>query len=218
MDFADALSEAPYPGRGFLVFRTLDGLCVLYWLTGRSEASKRRTLEARGDDLFAVDLVGDGDDPLRHYRAARRAQVIDVIGNGDHVDQVFGDVTGGLSFSAAISKMKPEPDSLFTPRIIAVVYRETESVRVGAAISDDRSRRVQHVAEDIGSLKAGSGVLLCTYRGDPESPKSWASPTIIESAPTLDEQFDFAWSSLDPAVRVVMAGRPLDVNGAWSVR
>jgi IMP cyclohydrolase len=141
-----------------------------------------------------------------------------VIGNGVHVDQVFGDITGGSSFSAAISKMKPEPDSLFTPRIIAVVDRKTESVRVGAAISDDPPRKVQHIVENIGCLNAGSGVLLCTYQGDPENPKSWAAPTIIESAPTLDEQFDLAWSSLDPAVRVAMAGRPLDVDGASSVR
>lgn len=68
------------------------------------------------------------------------------------------------------------------------------------------------MVENIGCLNAGSGVALWTYRGDPENPKSWAAPTFIESAPTLEEQFDIAWFSLGAAVRVVMAGRPLHVQ------
>lgn len=111
--------------------RTAGGLCALYWLTGRSQASKRRTLAPRGNDLFAVDLVGDGGDLLRHYRAARRSQAIDVIGNGVHVDQVFGDMTRGSTQTLPLLL-----DDFF-------VRFDDERTRAGIVILEEMSSKMQ---------------------------------------------------------------------------
>ena len=69
----DALLSRPYPGRGCLVGRTLDGhLCFLYFLTGRSSASRGRELRVTpaGDVAVRDKHAAGTPDELRHNLAA----------------------------------------------------------------------------------------------------------------------------------------------------
>src|ERR1700728_2021324 len=117
MDLEKALADSPYPGRGLLVGRTDYGLVALYWVTGRSEASRERRFVPRGTELHIEGTSGADDDPLRHYQAAGIFGRHLVVGNGRHV----GDMGLGLADDSATpppQPLDPEPDPpLFTPRI-----------------------------------------------------------------------------------------------------
>jgi hypothetical protein len=87
----ELLASRPYPGRGVLVARTLNGSrCFAYFVTGRSEASQRRRLVVRDGGEIAVEdsASGNASDPLRHYVAAVARGKVVVVGNGSHVTPI----------------------------------------------------------------------------------------------------------------------------------
>ena len=113
-----ALKANDYPGRGLVLARTdRDGICVVYFLTGRSRASRERVLVRDGDALDARPRSATGFDPLRHYRAATVGPDWCVIGNGGQVDAV-NDVWAALpaDLRVAAAVIEPHsPDPLRTP-------------------------------------------------------------------------------------------------------
>lgn len=57
-----------YPGRGVIAYRDMDGeLWWLYFLTGRSDASRSRRLRFTVDHLEAEPTASTARDDLRHY-------------------------------------------------------------------------------------------------------------------------------------------------------
>jgi IMP cyclohydrolase len=218
MDVASVLSEAPYPGRGILICRTKnDGLCAIYWLSGRSEASRHRSLVQDGINLLAVSLDGASDDPLRHYRAAHHGRRYDVIGNGDHVDEIAGALHRGELPASAINRLTPEPDSLGTPRIVSVVDRSTEGVIVGAARPNPSGEGIEHALLHAECISEGTGILVATYKGNPTNPSSWATPTWTDVSKGLGEILHSVWEAIPPSFRVAIAGRQLGDEGAWII-
>lgn len=215
----EALTGAPYPGRGLAVVRCgNDALALLYWLTGRSQPSRERVLRADGLDLVVQDRnTRRAFDPLRHYRAARRVQRYDVVGNGDHVDHMavaLDDQAGAID---AWWNEQPEPDPpLHTARILAIVDRTSEVAYLTAA------RRgpvgvAEHVGVRVAEVPSGGGLAMVTYRGDPAQPEPWAEPVWIEVAETLDDQLVATWEALDARYRVAIAGRYLEGDATWTI-
>ena len=220
VDLTEALTAAPYPGRGLAIVRCGNGaLGVVYWLTGRSTPSRERVLRASGPDLFVQDRRrGQASDPLRHYRASRQVHGYDLVGNGDHVDHLAAALEQRAGAIAAWWAEQPEPDApLHTARLLGVVERTSETVYL-AAVRRGTADVAEHVGLRVAELPPGRGLAMATYRGDPGAPHVWAEPIWIEAAPALEDQLAATWAALDPRFRVAVACRSLEADATWTVR
>ena len=214
MDLARALANSPYPGRGLLVGRSDYGLVALYWISGRSEASRRRRLVTRGTELHVEHVSGDRTDPLRHYQAAGIFQHHFVVGNGRHVAEI-GKGLADRSASELLELLEPEPDPpIYTPRIAAVVHLSSEAATFGAATSSPEGP-TSHNLLTTDDFDLGTGLLLATYHGSAEQPSPWGIPTWVEFAPTLEEQISMTWDVLDGELRVALASCVL--GSLWNI-
>jgi hypothetical protein len=117
----ELLGTRPYPGRGLAVAKTRQGaLQVVYFLTGRSDASRSRAIAIlpNGDVAVQDTTSTSCHDALRHYVAVARRQNWLVVGNGDQVVPLAEDLAGGTSITAAWSRHSNEPDPpIYTSRI-----------------------------------------------------------------------------------------------------
>lgn len=209
LGLAEILAGRAYPGRGVLGFRTASGdLCLGYFLTGRSEASRDRELTTEpGGDVVVRGRGSDAStDVLRHYAAvARRGETL-VIGNGDQVVPLSESLAAGVEPLAAFSAYQFEPDPpIFTPRIW-LVTRTTDRPELlfGAAVRNARGTdEADHVAWAVAGLQPGDGVLLTTYEGTAaEVTTSRAPVDFAFSADGPQSLLDGLWDLLDPALRV----------------
>ncbi|MFF7603515.1 IMP cyclohydrolase [Streptomyces mirabilis] len=200
----------PYPGRGVLWAKTLNGaLCGGYFLTGRSAASKARAVR-RGDGELIVSPTGESEhDPLRHYVAARERGGWLVFGNGEQVAVVSDRLQEARSPIEALSGLEYEPDPpIFTPRITVVAdLRSGREAWFGAA---RRSRGVRSAADvltlAVRDLEPGDAVLMATYRSDGHVVAT--GEPFLEArteAGDQDELLEELWGALPPELRVAVA-------------
>lgn len=218
MDVTEALARTPYPGRALLVARhAADGLCLVYLLTGRSSASRERVLVADGEELLVRPTGPQAADPLRHYRAVRRAAGYLIAGNGEHVDQLAALVDDNVAPHDALWRLRPEPDALGTARIAAIVDLSGGEILVGAARALPGPDGFDHVTLRVGDVPTGWGCLIATYAGAPDAPSVDARPAWVEVGGSLDDGVASAWSVLDPRFRVAVAGRAVAPVAPWVI-
>jgi IMP cyclohydrolase len=208
-EFADALAGNDYPGRGLVLARTArQGICVVYFMTGRSPASRDRVLAREGDALYVRPRSATGFDPLRHYRAVTVGPDWCVIGNGDQVDTVTANVKT-LPPAAAVQGIEFEPDPpLRTPRITVVVPREPGPMlmaRSRASVLDPGRTLVSTVTVD--DLAPGRGLLTTTYLSWDQEVVSTSHPPaeVAVTAAGADDLLDIVWSALPADLRVAAA-------------
>ena len=216
------LADRPYPGRGVLLARADDGaLGVVYFLTGRSEGSRRRALAVRaGGDVAVEDTSSGPHDALRHYVAVARRGTWLVVGNGDQVVPLAESLSSGESVAQAWGAHTFEPyPPIFTTRVwVALDASSDADGVVGAAKRSGRSldsgdASTDHLAWTAGHVAPGTGVLMTTYDGSTSEVRSTAAPVDVAApAATLEALLDQVWDGLDPALRVaalaVDAGSP----------
>ncbi|MER5185582.1 IMP cyclohydrolase [Streptomyces sp. NPDC002896] len=199
-----------YPGRGVLWARTLSGaLCGGYFLTGRSTASKARTI-CRGDRELIVSPTGESDhDPLRHYAAARERGGWLVFGNGEQVGVVSDRLQETGSPTQALGGLEYEPDPpIFTPRITVVAdLSSSRDAWFGAARRSRSGRTATDVLTlAVRDLEPGDAVLMTTYRSDGHHVAT--GEPFLEArtgAADRDELLQELWGSLTPELRVAVA-------------
>jgi IMP cyclohydrolase len=97
-EFAE-LSRNSYPGRGFVVGLAPSGINVyqVYWITGRSIASRNRVLvrTARGVDARFRTPQPGVDQSLFEYAAMRDSHGLHVVSNGVHTNTILEGITRG---------------------------------------------------------------------------------------------------------------------------
>ncbi|MFC8426356.1 IMP cyclohydrolase [Streptomyces sp. NPDC057236] len=210
-DLSTHLSGNRYPGRGILYARIRSGAHVVaYFLTGRSPASRERTLHIAGDDLVVAPSAAAGHDPLRHYTAAENAGDWLVVGNGEQVTQVADRVRAGAPAQLALGDLEYEPDPpIHTSRVTALVSRD--GGRVGVLGAARRSRGGGRAAADVMTLTVrdlapGDAVLLTTYDSDGDSVAT-AAPYVEcgIAAEHADGLLDEIWAALNPKLRIAAA-------------
>ncbi len=228
MTLRDRLGE--YPGRGLLLHRDGSGrLGWVYFVTGRSDASRRRTVRSAGDALLVVP-TGEvrPHDALRHYACARLAGDRLVVGNGDHVDAVARCLEEGTDVGGLVASLEPEPDPpLCTPRLCAVVGGGAGGgggavgggAVGGGAVGGGATVVTVHRAEGRAVRRAAPvarrrawATLVTTYDGSRARPRGVARMQEYPEARPFDAVVDDLWGSLEGDLRVLaVAGRGADL-------
>lgn len=193
-----------YPGRGLGLFRgPNDGIRWIYFLTGRSAASRSRRFRV-ADGSLVVEATDESTthDSLRHYVCAALVNAGErlVIGNGEHVQHIASALGAGGTPEAAAADLEPEPDPpIFTPRISLVVgASDALSIVVRRGPDGNVARRVAQVTPRRSEL-----VVLHTYGGSLESPYGSAPEFRLALSDDLSPT-NALWSALDPDLRVMM--------------
>lgn len=200
-----------YPGRGIAVHRHHDGrLEWLYFLTGRSDASRQRTLHAVADRVTVVPIDADGaHDDLRHYSCVRAIGPTLVIGNGDHVDHLADGILAGRTAADLLDDIDPEPDPPISTARIAVVAtgnatgsEQLDPVLVLAArAAGGGTERLL----DAVDLAAGEGVIIHTYGGGVDDVTTDATIHRFDAGGPGTDVAGRLWHALDPELRVAVA-------------
>ncbi|UWE07611.1 IMP cyclohydrolase [Actinacidiphila bryophytorum] len=221
-DVGAVLAGNPYPGRGVVWARTLDGrLAAGYFLTGRTAASQGRCLRLHGDELVVAALGEPGHDPLRHYTAARQRGDRLVYGNGEQVAQVADRLAAGATPTEALGGLAYEPDPpVFTPRITVVADLRDGAAWFGAARRPRGTRTGADVMTlALAELAPGDALLMTTYRSDGRTPAT-AEPYVEARTAATDrhELLTTLWSALPTDLRVAATTfEPDQLSGAGIV-
>jgi IMP cyclohydrolase len=209
MRLEDNVSD--YPGRGLIHMVDTAGVSTwVYFITGRSDASKARRVRADPDGLVVVPTEHSADsDALRHYACARWANDILVVGNGDHVDVIASGLKQGHSLKQITALIDPEPDPpIWTPRIALAMGSKVHFISVSR--SDDKIAR--HIRET--PREPGVASVLTTYSGtaiEPTGNAPFAEAPELRSAQTMCE--DLFYAHLTEQHRVLLvAGSPTPVS------
>jgi IMP cyclohydrolase len=211
------LEQNSYPGRGLVVARTpSDGLSVVYFMTGRSVASRDRVLVREGDSVYARSRSASEHDPLRHYRAIAVGPQWCVIGNGDQVDTVAARLES-MGAPEAVQGIEYEPDPpLRTPRITVIASRQAGTpLYVSAARASLLDPATTHLTcLTINGLPEGCGVLTTTYHATgSEIDTSRPSTEFTTAAGSASELLAEVWDSLAADRRVAaLAVQPTSRN------
>ena len=197
------LALPEYPGRCVVVYRDpRAGLWWLYFLTGRSEASRDRRLRYSVDRLLVEPSAPAAHDDVRHYACTRSSSVGVVVGNGDHVDVL----ASAPELTSAVQEIEPEPDTpIHTPRI-AVVLPAGSAVAQVVAVRRRHQRIDRRVAPV--TLDRGEGVALHTYGGTAGAISVDAAPRCFEADVDMPQLASAIWSGLDPSLRIALAYGP----------
>ncbi|GAB3758238.1 IMP cyclohydrolase [Microlunatus parietis] len=204
------LADNDYPGRGLLVARTpADGLCIVYFMTGRSAASRERTLVLDGASLYARPRGVTEHDPLRHYRAATIGPAWCVVGNGDQVDTVITRLAT-MEPATAVQGIAYEPDPpLRTPRITVVASRTAGGPMLiaGSRASVLAPEQTYVSTLTVGDVAVGSGILTTTYLSQDRHVVSTHQPPseVTVAATDAETLLELVWSSLADDLRVAAA-------------
>lgn len=193
----------PYPGRGVIALRDADGeLWWIYFLTGRSEASRDRALVVTEDRIMVVPTdERSRPDPLRHYSCVRRADATIVVGNGDHVDAITAALLDGRGLEQVLPGIDPEPDPpINTPRIAAALGTEQLEVLAVRDVEGTTVRSLETV-----TLEPGAGIALHTYGGGADPVTVDARPHPFSVDGRIEQWADAVWDALRPELRVALA-------------
>jgi IMP cyclohydrolase len=212
-DLIDVLAERDYPGRGVALGRDVNGTgFALYWLTGRSAASRERYLDVHAGAVDVKDASDGPRDALRHYTAVRQSASALIVGNGDQVTPLFERVTAGTPFEAAVRDIAYEPDPpIFTPRITAYATRAEDGgmrdVCVSGAVPvsgwpGQAQQRTVHVA----ALEPGQSIAITTYTGDAATPAPSGIALNASVGDTWQAVAEKLWAALNPQYRVALIG------------
>ncbi|MGL4173482.1 MAG: IMP cyclohydrolase [Actinomycetota bacterium] len=208
------LSRREYPGRGLALGRDSDGAAFgAYWITGRSEASRLRSIILGEQDVVVHDLTGGPVDSLRHYTAATRDAHRVILGNGTQVRELTDAVTTGTDFQLSTRNMEYEPDPpIRTPRIVgqALLTSDLDQIVVASSGANPfQLAQSQVVSLHDSHVAPGQCLALCTYRGTVEEPQACGQPmNLAVDRPWPDLQ-PVLWDALNPRVRVAAMVFPL---------
>ena len=197
----DAQSFGAYPGRGLVHLVDADGsVWWLYFITGRSPASRARRVAVSGSDLLIESTDVDvADDPLRHYACLRPIDGGVVVGNGDHVEVLADRLRNGEPLGAIVDAIEPEPDApIFTPRIALVLDDRSRSV----AVCQDGDRVVRRIEQIERTPQVAT--VLTTYSGPIDSPRGDAPSFALSEQRRISELAQGIFKEALPATLTVL--------------
>ena len=201
------MNLSPYPGRGVLIGRGRDQRHFwIYLITGRSEASRQRSLAVTPSSVLVNPLDPDTQaDDLRHYACVTVRPITTVVGNGAHVDVIAERVQRGDAFTRIYEDLRPEPDPpIHTPRIAVAHGPQTW---IGTVWHDGiAERRLTRRLE----VAVGTADLITTYDSDGVEVRPASQVSHLVAIDSLEATLGSLWASLDRRYRVLAAGGYFD--------
>lgn len=214
-DLCALLRENPYPGRGIVLGRSLDGkrAVMVYFIMGRSENSRNRVFEETADGIRtrAFDEGKMTDPSLILYHPVRVVEGTTLVTNGDQTDTIADALRSGRSFAQALRTRTFEPDGPnWTPRISGAMgpgggYR--------LSILKNGGGGCQRFFFEYDAPVPGTGHFISTYEtdGDPlPSFRGEPRPVALgdESARALADRI---WDALSAANKVSLFVRTAEL-------
>lgn len=220
------LLENVYPGRGIVLGKSSDGQSLLqvYWIMGRSQASRNRRFVQEGPTVrteAALPEQAGGDPELLIYTAMRELSGHYLVSNGDHTDTLAEEIGRGRSFPEALMKRSHEPDEPnWTPRIAGsfVLEQGQASAWLGIVKAHPFDPEVS-IREffHYDRLYPGYGWCLTTYRGSGVPlPSFQGEPYLLPLLGDPDRLPDALWNHLNEENRVALALKSIDIHTGQS--
>lgn len=229
MKIQELLGQNPYPGRGILLGKNLEGRILLsYFIMGRSENSRNRvfvrtdadTVETRAfDESRMIDPSLIIYAPFRHLQGGTF-----IISNGDQTDTIRDYLEGGRSFADALRTRTFEPDAPnYTPRISGLIEVLGNQVRFRLSMiksGDPEGREVRRMFYEYENVQNGVGKLIHTYEGDGNPlPSFMGEPRNVEVAGGLEDWHGAVWSCLNRDNRISLMTVQIEPDdGSWDIR
>ena len=207
-----------------------------YALTGRHDSSKNRKLVhgSTGDicvvttDKIEEEMKSVKNANLLFYRAFMARDGVYVVSNGAQTEPVVEKMVGGYTLQWAVNLAPKkdgadlssyEPDEYHTPRITAAIDRHSNalsafalSVARKAPGTDDTIRTPWEISQ-LSDVEPGIGYVMHTYKGTGDPSRSFDKPPYpVSIGETAKDTAMMLWSLLDPAYRVAVAARSIDLT------
>lgn len=211
----EALKNNTYPGRGIVMGLNKAGdLAVqVYWLMGRGEGSRNRTLVCDENGVLSTKVYDEkkekGDPSRTLYNAMTRVGDFHVVTNGLHTDTITQSLASSPSLEVALRDEEPEDDPpIFTPRISGLITMDERPEFVFSIIKRRRkggqSDHQYFFPQE--EIIPGVGYCIHTYKENGEPPPSFQGnpyPVLLGDG-RLDIMTTF-WKLLNRENRVSVA-------------
>jgi hypothetical protein len=216
------LERNAYPGRGLVVGRAGNGAWLLvYWIMGRSPASRGRRLVAEGAVLRTepVGAAAPGDPSLLVYEAMLELPGVYLAGNGDQTRTLYDRLLAGGRFEDAVAACEREPDAPhYTPRLLASLDLRGPEPELALALlkasAADPARTDRWIFRP-APPPPGLGLGLTAYAGDGEPLPSYAGePLWLPLGADADATLERYWGVLHAENRVALAVKSVERPGA----
>ncbi len=225
-DMTNLLAKNSYPGRGIALGLCPDGrtAALVYFIMGRSTASRSRVFFRSGDDVM-IRLLGGAnpsDPSLILYAPVRTLDGATIVANGDQSDTIRDALRHGSTFEKALQTRTFEPDAPhFTPRISGLLdFSGGFSYRLSILKpGGDKGLSTLRGIYDYVPLP-GAGHFIHTYQKDASPlPGFTGDPLPINIPADLDAFADDIWAALDGENKVSLYVRFTDIaSGAYTDR
>ncbi len=223
----EVLSGNPYPGRGIIIGKSLDGKSAVtaYFIMGRSQNSRNRIFIKKGGALFThpYDETKVEDPSLIIYPAVKQYENELIVTNGDQTDTIYNALKSGKDFLEALQSRTFEPDAPnLTPRISGILSFSENDLSYRISILKSIDPEGSDCARYCFSYKSKSGLghLIHTYEtdGDP-IPTFQGEPRRISIPNSIDEFANDIWHSLNSDNKISLYVRYTDLStGEYSDR
>ena len=221
VSISEELMGNSYPGRGILIGKSPDGqqAVVAYFIMGRSENSRNRVFTRDGEGLRteAFDASKLVDPSLIIYAPVRVLGGQTIVTNGDQTDTVYDFLREGKTFEEALRSREFEPDAPnFTPRISGILDITNGQFSYKLSIlksANGNGQSCERFFYEYNHPVKGEGRFIHTYKCDGEPiPSFEGEPAPMEIAGDIDSFTNTLWESLDPANKVSLFVRYIDLQ------
>lgn len=208
-DLTTLLQGNPYPGRGIVLGKSVDGAFAVaaYFIMGRSENSRNRVFVPTDDGIRtqAHDPAKMTDPSLIIYHPVRSVSRGLIVTNGDQTDTIRDYMQEGRTFTEALKSRTFEPDDPnFTPRISGLLSPDGSfQLSILKSADGDPACCCRYFYHYDAPL-VGEGRFIHTYQGDGNPLPSFEGEpvrVILEDA-SPDALADRIWAALNPDNKV----------------
>ena len=214
------LKNNPYPGRGIVIGRTLEGTSavVAYFIMGRSENSRNRIFveEGAGIRTQAFDASKLTDPSLIIYAPVRVLGNKTIVTNGDQTDTIYEGMDKQLTFEQSLRSREFEPDAPnYTPRISGILHVDNGKYNYALSIlksnhgNPGACNRYTFAYEN---ALCGEGHFIHTYQSDGDPLPSFAGePKLVSISEDMEAFTELLWNSLNEDNKVSLFVRYIDI-------
>lgn len=216
-----AVGRVSYPGCGMIAGRSADGLSavIAYFIMGRSPLTKNRVFLEEGGGVKIEPFIKSAmrDEALLVYSPVIAFENKILVGNGSHIEQVYGNLTSGMSYEEALCKLSYIPDAPnFTPRLTGLVAMDGESFNLKMSLvksMDPYGASVGRYTYEYENVPAGTGYYLhtCAFDANP-LPAFSGEPIQVSVNGSIFDIVADVWENMNAENKVSLWVRTVDLK------